>query len=157
MFTTLFFAVLEPGAGLTDAGNNRSIDPWFDDNYRPTNPAVLDADGDPVAGHLTGLGSPTQPPVTPTPLPSHTSIPATSAAILHDVFDNALIGSHGGASGNPVATIAANNPEGAPLAAVRSTGSDARPNGRFSPVTSGTVTLQLVVLVDNVVLTINSS
>lgn len=53
--------VIEPNAGLTDAGGNRSVDPWLDAGFRPTNPAILDANGTPIAGHLARIEPATAP------------------------------------------------------------------------------------------------
>jgi hypothetical protein len=45
-------ALMESGSALVDGGGNAVLNPRLDANYRPTNPALLAADGTPLYGHL---------------------------------------------------------------------------------------------------------
>jgi hypothetical protein len=47
---------LESPSALVDGGDNQTLDPQLDANYRPMNPALLGADGVPLYGHLAAAG-----------------------------------------------------------------------------------------------------
>ena len=70
--------LIEQGAGLVDGGGNRMLDPQLDGNYKPTNHALLDANGNPLYGSMATGGVPTQQP-TPTPAPQPTPSPTPSS------------------------------------------------------------------------------
>ena len=47
-------SVLKAGEGFRDGGQNLTVDPLLDAGYKPTNPALYDASGKLLYGHLAG-------------------------------------------------------------------------------------------------------